>query len=148
MAKESFDVVISTELLEHVRNWKKVVSNIKNICKPNGIILITTRSYGHGYHTYPTDFWRYEFLDLKYIFSDCLIEILEKDYATPRMFMKAKKPEYFIENDLSNYLLYSIIDDRRVKYIEEKRLKDFLRKYEIKETVKRYLKKVFRLLFH
>lgn len=32
----SFDVVITTELLEHVRNWKKVVSNIKNICTSGG----------------------------------------------------------------------------------------------------------------
>ena len=38
----SFDVVVSTELLEHVRDWKKAISNIKHVCRSGGIILITT----------------------------------------------------------------------------------------------------------
>ena len=38
--KESFDVVISTCTLEHVRNWKKAISNMKNICRPKGIFLV------------------------------------------------------------------------------------------------------------
>ena len=29
--KERFDIVISTELLEHVTDWQKVISNIKNV---------------------------------------------------------------------------------------------------------------------
>jgi SAM-dependent methyltransferase len=68
--KESFDVVLSLEMLEHSRNWKRSISNIKNICKPNGIILITTRSYGYPCHGFPNDFWRYELEDMKHIFSD------------------------------------------------------------------------------
>lgn len=40
--RETFDVVISTELLEHEKDWKKVMSNIKNVM---GLILIITVSY-------------------------------------------------------------------------------------------------------
>jgi SAM-dependent methyltransferase len=67
--KENFDIVISTELLEHVRDWRRVISNIKNVCAPGGIIVITTRSYGCGVHPYPYDFWRFQLDDMNEIFS-------------------------------------------------------------------------------
>ena len=35
---ESFDVVISTELLEHVRNWRIVINNMKGVLKRGGYI--------------------------------------------------------------------------------------------------------------
>ena len=37
---ESFDVVICTELLEHVQNWRLVVSNMKNVLKRGGDIFM------------------------------------------------------------------------------------------------------------
>jgi len=36
--KETFDVVISTELLEHVKDWRKVINNMKEVLKSNGYI--------------------------------------------------------------------------------------------------------------
>jgi SAM-dependent methyltransferase len=105
---ESFDFVVSTEMIEHVEDWRKVVSNIKNICKSEGTIIVTTRSKGFPVHGFPDDFWRYEVEDMSKIFSDCIVEILEPDESEPGVFMKAKKPKGFVELDLSSYALYSV----------------------------------------
>lgn len=105
-----FGVVLSTEVLEHVRNWKAVVSNIKRVCKPQGIILITTRSLGFPHHTAPFDFWRYQLSDIEHIFSDCKIQLLRKDPQVPGVFLKAWKPDPFSEMDLSDYEVYGPID--------------------------------------
>lgn len=112
--KESFDITISTELLEHVRNWRKVVSNLKNITRRGGRLLLTTRSKGFDYHGFPHDFWRYELSDMKTIFSDFHIEAITNDPATPGVFLKAVKPQDFSEKDLANYRLYSVVSRRRI----------------------------------
>jgi len=123
--EDSFDVVISTEVLEHVRNWRKVLSNIKNICCPKGIILITTRSYGFVYHPSPTDFWRYEIEDMAFCFSDCEILVLERDCQFPGVFIKARKPDLFTEQDLSSHPLYSMVAGKKVLQIADKDFKSF-----------------------
>lgn len=122
---ESFDVVISTELLEHIKDWRKVISNIKTICKEGGLIFITTRSFGFAYHGHPYDFWRFESEDMENIFSDCEILALENDDSMPGIFMKAQKPYNFHENNLSDYKLYNIIADKRCMEITDNDLKSF-----------------------
>lgn len=140
--KESFDVVISTELLEHVINWRNVISNIKNICKLRGIMLVTTRSYGYCYHPFPYDVWRYELSDMEYIFSDCIIERLEKDSSQPGVLVKAKKGQDFVEKNLSNHKLYSIITNKRVKEIDENSVEDFQKKFLFEELLNQKVRKV------
>jgi len=108
-----FDVVICTELLEHVKNWRRVIHNLKSILKPDGRLIITTRSKGFPYHGYPFDFWRYEISDMKTIFCDFEIEILEYDQQAPGIFLLVKKPKSFIENAVFNLSLYSVILKRR-----------------------------------
>lgn len=146
--KESFDIVISTELLEHVRDWRKVISNIKNICKTNGIILVTTRSYGFGYHGFPQDFWRYELEDMKNIFLDCEILTLEKDTEMPGVFIKVKKPSTFVENDLSAISLYSMVVNKRVKEITDRDFLNFwLTRSILKYKLRNFLLKVYKFVF-
>ncbi|MFX0139798.1 MAG: methyltransferase domain-containing protein, partial [Candidatus Hodarchaeota archaeon] len=147
--KESFDIVISTEMLEHVRDWRRVISNFKAICKPGGIILITTRSFGFSYHGFPYDFWRYETDDMREIFSDCQILALEKDSniegsksQSPGVFIKVRKPINFIENNLSDYKLYSILVDKRVKNIEISDLNKFLVYFKYKNRINFILNKL------
>lgn len=109
----SFDIVLSTEMLEHVKDWRSAVSNLKAILKPGGILLLTTRSAGYPYHGYPHDFWRYEKEDMRAIFSDMSILAIASDPLTPGIFIKAAKPENYRENNLSTLALYSIVSGRR-----------------------------------
>ena len=110
---DTFDLVVSTEMLEHVRDWRKVVHNLKYLVKPGGVIVLTTRSYGFGYHGYPYDFWRFELLDFREIFSDFIIDVLEKDPLDPGILLKARKPALFLEREPQNYPLYSMLRRRR-----------------------------------
>jgi SAM-dependent methyltransferase len=145
--KESFDAVISTEMLEHIRDWRTVVSNIKNVCRPGGVVLLTTRSYGFKYHGYPHDFWRYELADMKHIFSDFEIQALQGDPEMPGVLIKAKKPEHFSENDLSSYRLYSIVTNKKMIELRDedfnnfyfKRLKFKIRLRDLRKKVKSIL---------
>lgn len=144
--EKSFDVIISTELLEHVKDWKLAIHNIKSVCRINGIILLTTRSYGFKYHGYPYDFWRYEIEDMKCIFQDCVIEKLEKD-TEKGVLVKVIKPENFVEQDLSQYSLYSIVLNRRIKELGDRDFRTFYKWLIVKEKAKSFFHEVIDFIF-
>ena len=114
---ESFDVVTSTELLEHIVDWRLVVNNMKMILKRTGYIYITTRSRGFPYHSFPCDFWRYAVEDMGKIFIDFEVIALKKDHQAPGVFLKARKPENYVPADLSDIALYSMVLGRRTRDI-------------------------------
>lgn len=146
--KESFDVVISTETMEHVRDWRKVISNLKAVCKPGGIILVTTRSIGFFFHAYPYDFWRYEASDMERIFADCKVLKLEKDPQDPGIFIKVQKPKNFVEKDLSNVKLFSVIRNKRIRDLHENDFGNlFYRRLVLKEKVKDIILKTGKNVF-
>jgi SAM-dependent methyltransferase len=118
--KNRFDVIISTELMEHVDHWKRSIHNMKQILKPGGMIILTTRSIGFPYHGYPYDFWRYEISDISTIFSDFNIQILESDPECPGIFLLGVKGENFVENKNINLNLYSMILEKRASILSAK----------------------------
>jgi SAM-dependent methyltransferase len=66
----SFDVVICTETLEHVQDWRRVVESMKNILKVDGFIYLTAPAPGFPKHNYPGDFWRFTCRDFLNMFAD------------------------------------------------------------------------------
>ena len=114
-----FDVAICTEVLEHVRDWRSAIRNMKAILRPGGVLLVTTRSKGFPYHGYPFDFWRYEVSDFETMFRDLKIEALEPDPAEPGVFMKARKATASAQADLASHELYSIISKRRCREVAD-----------------------------
>jgi SAM-dependent methyltransferase len=114
-----FDVVVSTELLEHVRDWRLAVSQMKEVLRVGGTLLLTTRSKGFGVHAYPYDYWRYEVDDMRRIFGDLDIESLERDPTRPGVFLKARKPHDFSAARLDEVKLYSMVKQRHALSVTE-----------------------------
>jgi SAM-dependent methyltransferase len=116
--REAFDLVISTEMVEHVRDWRTVISNMKGVLRPGGHVLITTRSAGFPYHGWPDDYWRYEPEDVRSIFADLEILAVEPDPKAPGVFVFARRPEAFSEATPDLELL-SIVSGRRQRQVTD-----------------------------
>ena len=124
LGRESADVVISTEMIEHVRDWPVVVGNLKGLLRPGGHLLVTTRSAGFPYHAWPYDFWRYELDDFRRIFADLEILALESDAASPGVFLFARRPEPYVEATPA-LALRSIVTGRRQVEITDAEIAEF-----------------------
>lgn len=98
---DRFDIVVSTEMLEHAEDWKSAVIAMKSAVKPNGLLILTARGPGMPYHGFPHDHWRFTVEDARRIFSDLEILDLQPDTDHPGILMKARKGTSFIQTDLS-----------------------------------------------
>lgn len=56
---DGFDVVVTTEMLEHVEDWREAMLSLTDLVKVGGHLVLSTRSPGFPYHPYPIDCWRY-----------------------------------------------------------------------------------------
>jgi SAM-dependent methyltransferase len=136
---ESFDVVLCTEVLEHVRDWRRVISNLKRLVAPGGLLLITTRSIGFPYHAFPWDFWRYENDDMRAIFSDFTVENVESDPTAPGVFMTARRGAQLEEKDVSGYELYSMVRRGRCRELNRAEEIWFTSRWRARRLASRYL---------
>ncbi len=98
--ERKFDLVICTEMLEHVQDWRLAIKNLKLVCVVGGTILLTTRSKGFPKHDFPYDYWRFEPADMKEIFSDCTSVVVEPDFTMPGVFVLATRGEMILDLEL------------------------------------------------
>lgn len=109
---ETFDVVIATELVEHVRDWREAFRNLKGVLRAGGKLVVTTRSHGFPYHFGPEDWWRYEPEDIDAIAADLDERFVERDPEAPGVFLSGIKGDR-VPADLEHIALYSMITGTR-----------------------------------
>jgi SAM-dependent methyltransferase len=65
---EKFDIVICTEVLEHLKNPQKAIDEMWRVLKDEGMVILTTR-FLFPLHDVPNDYWRYTKYGLQHLFS-------------------------------------------------------------------------------
>lgn len=92
----SFDVVVTTEMLEHVRDWRRCIANLTAVVTEGGLLVVTTRSPGFPWHGFPEDHWRYTPTVMRAILEAVGFEVLDcypdPDPMFPGVVAKARKP--------------------------------------------------------
>jgi hypothetical protein len=86
----SFDVVISTEMLEHAEDWYAALSRMQQLC--NETLILTARGPGFPFHN-PPDHWRFTCDDIRRVLHPGVrICHLGPDPQVPGVFLKAVRP--------------------------------------------------------
>lgn len=71
---ETFDVVVTTEMLEHDHRFWDSMPEMARVLKPGGTFLLTTRGIGFKYHGSPehgfADYWRFTQDSIFYLMHD------------------------------------------------------------------------------
>lgn len=117
---ESFDVVISTEVLEHLENPKQAIEELKRVLRDDGYILLTTpkpeSEYAKGDPThisiYPEDSWIKCFSELtRYKYLE------ENIRNTQAKYYSKTKPKTFMGKILSEF---KYLRERMIKYYNDR----------------------------
>lgn len=91
----NYDIVIATELLEHVVYWPDAVAALVEMVAPGGLLVVTTRSEGFPYHPFPGDHWRFSYPAMLAILSAAGLTLgaARTDPEAPGVFASATKPQ-------------------------------------------------------
>jgi len=75
-SNETFDTIVSTQVLEHVEKPWIVVKEISRVIKPGGICILTA-PFLEPYHQDPGDFFRYSAQGIQSLFKNENFEVIE-----------------------------------------------------------------------
>ena len=78
---ESFDMILCSEVLEHLIDPKKAISEMNRVLKFGGKLVLTTR-FIFPIHDAPHDYWRFTRYGLLELFKDWKIEKIIEEYDT------------------------------------------------------------------
>jgi SAM-dependent methyltransferase len=75
LADQSTDIVLSTQVLEHVEDPIHYLSEAHRLLKNDGLLILSTHGYWM-YHPDPTDFWRWTCSGLQKIITERGFEVV------------------------------------------------------------------------
>jgi SAM-dependent methyltransferase len=81
VADASVDVVLCTEVLEHLREPQRAIDEFFRVLKPGGALLLTTR-FLFPIHDAPDDYFRFTKYGLRYLLRAFTIDELEEETTT------------------------------------------------------------------
>lgn len=77
----SFDVVLCTEVLEHLHSPHLAIAEFKRVLKPGGLLLLTTR-FVYPLHETPIDYFRYTKYGLTHLLREFDVVELKEETNT------------------------------------------------------------------
>jgi SAM-dependent methyltransferase len=84
--QNSFDSILSTEVLEHVFNREEHLKECFRVLKPGGLMLLTT-PFVWDEHSQPYDFGRYSSFGLTHVMNEAGFEVIELHKTCPNLSM-------------------------------------------------------------
>lgn len=92
---DTFDTVVSTEMLEHDPTFWLSLPEMARVLKPGGYLLITARGNGFPTHDFPADYWRFSPEAFSFLFGLAHLATVEvipdPDPQSPGVFGLARK---------------------------------------------------------
>lgn len=96
VGEDRYDIVVSTEMLEHVRDWPASLRNLLEVVVDDGLLVLTTRAPGFPYHPFPGDHWRYPPEVMRALLVAAGFEVLDcrpdPDPSAPGVCAVARRP--------------------------------------------------------
>lgn len=77
-----FDIVLCTQVLEHVEKPRKALNEMKNVLRTNGILILSTHGFWIEEHE-PTDYWRWTLQGLTKILDEHGFKIIGHSSMEP-----------------------------------------------------------------
>lgn len=89
----SFDVVVSTEMLEHDERPALTFKEANRLLPHHGHLIVTARGPGFPQHDYPSDYWRFTPDDMSTLARAAGFEVVRSvaDHHVPGAFLHAMK---------------------------------------------------------
>ncbi|MDP2749606.1 MAG: class I SAM-dependent methyltransferase [Nanoarchaeota archaeon] len=118
---ESFDVILSFDVFEHIKNDKRAFDECRRVLKKEGFLIMTVPAYSALYSSYDVmlkHYRRYDFLDLsnktkslRVVYKSYWNCILFLPFCVDRLFKKFKKHKaYGTINPILNRLLFRLMN--------------------------------------